>query len=330
MKKKLLFLSIMLYSVSFWAQNNFLVFDGVNDYVSVPGSGNLIAGATVLSMSCKVYPKNNAAAWPDFDGFIGYRNDTNCDFYITQLSSTTVEARYRNSSGEAYSITYDGLALNEWNHFFLVYDGSALKLYSSGIEVASTEAGGEMPANPTNLFQIGVSNYYTTAFYYKGYIDEVSLWSKALSDTEIAAIDSNSGEIANPTAETELQVYYKFNQGIAYGTNTGVTSLTDEQGNINGTLVNFSLSGSLSNWGSESLGSKQFSSSTFKVYPNPASDVMNISGLNTIENLKIVDFMGRTIMENKEPLNSLSVNQLNPGVYFLVINQDQTIKFVKK
>ena len=330
MKKTLLTFSLLFYSLTFLAQNNYLDFDGVNDYVSVPNSAAMIAGASTISMSCKVFPKNANTGWPDFDGFIGYRNDSNCDFYITQVSSTSVEARFRNSSGVAFNITYDGMVLNQWNHFFMVYNGTTLKLYSDGIEVGSTSASGSMPANPTNLFQIGVSNYSITAFYFKGYMDEVSLWNEALTAADITAINTNSGEIANPTSETGLKVYYKFNQGIAYGTNTGLTSLIDEKATQNGTLVNFALSGSLSNWGSETLGNKQFSASSFKVYPNPAEDVITISGLESIENLKIVDIMGRTITERNDSSNIFSVDKLNPGVYFLIINQNQTVKFIKK
>jgi hypothetical protein len=330
MKKTVLTISLLFCSLSFLAQNNYLDFDGVNDFVSVPNSGSLISGATTISMSCKVYPKNANTGWPDFDGFIGYRNDSNCDFYITQVSSTGVEARYRNSSGTVFNLTYNGMVLNQWNHFFLVYNGSTFKLYSGATEVATTSASGSMPASVTNLFQIGVSNYYSTAFYFKGYIDEVSLWNKALTATEISTINTNSGEIANPTSETQLKVYYKFNQGIAYGTNTGLTTLIDEKATQNGTLNNFNLSGTSSNWGSETLNTKQFNTSAFKVYPNPTTDLITVSGLEPIENLKIVDFMGRTVMENNDSSNNFSVANLNSGVYFLIINQDQTVKFIKK
>jgi hypothetical protein len=42
--------------------------------------------------------------------------------------------------------------------------------------------------------------------------------------------------------ETGLLVYYDFNQGVANGNNTGLTSLENKvQPTKNGTLVNFSL-----------------------------------------------------------------------------------------
>nr|HMT30220.1 hypothetical protein [Bacteroidia bacterium] len=46
-----------------------------------------------------------------------------------------------------------------------------------------------------------------------------------------------------------LVANYHFNQGVAGGTNTGATSLTDATGNgFTGTLTNFALTGSTSNW----------------------------------------------------------------------------------
>ena len=49
--------------------------------------------------------------------------------------------------------------------------------------------------------------------------------------------------------EPGLVAYYNFNQGVAGGINTSVTSLTDKVTSINdGTLFNFTLSGTSGNW----------------------------------------------------------------------------------
>lgn len=331
MKKILSAVVILFYFNTISSQNNYLDFDGVNDYVDVPNSGALIGGATSLTISCKVFPKNAAPTWPDYDGILGYRNDSNCDFYLIQLTANQVEGRFRNANGTAYTLTYNGLVLNQWNHFFLVYNGSTLKLYSGALEVASVSASGAMPANPSTTFQIGVMKFGTTFFYNKGYIDEVSLWNKALNAENINSIISNSGEIANATSETQLKVYYKFNQGIPYGTNTGLTTLTDEKGTQNGTLVNFGLIGASSNWGSQTLSTTNFESKTpFSLYPNPVENQLSISGSKTIASVKIFDLMGRTIQTIVNPEHSISVAHLNAGIYTLLINDSEALRFIKK
>jgi len=334
MKKKLLLLFSTIIFQTCFSQDNYLDFDGVNDNVTVANSGNILSNSSTISMSCKVYPKNENPSFPAFDGFAGYRNDFNFDFYLIQLSATEVEARFRNSSGAAFSLTYDGLVLDEWNHFFLVYDGSYLTLFSGNEEVASTEASGSVPSSNSSVFKIGTIQYSTFNFYHKGYIDEVSLWNKALTGTEINAIIYNNGEIAEPDSETDLKLYYKFNQGAAYSSNIGLNTLINEMGSLNGTLNNFTLSGNTSNWGGEELMAVgNFNKMNPHLYPNPVSEMINFSGFSEIDTIKIIDLSGRTIIYQDtagSQASAINVSQLSDGVYFAVVNDSQNMKFIKK
>ncbi|MBK6643257.1 MAG: hypothetical protein IPG39_19470 [Bacteroidetes bacterium] len=86
--------------------------------------------------------------------------------------------------------------------------------------------------------------YQGTSFWFNGQLDEVSLWSKSLTPAEINCMINGA---IDPTS-ANLELYYRFNQGVAGGTNTTVTTLTDVSGNINGTLSGFGLAGATSNW----------------------------------------------------------------------------------
>lgn len=333
MKQKLLFLLVFTFCNTSFSQNNYLDFDGVNDNVTVSNSQNVLANATAITMSCKVFPKSTTSGFPNFNGFAGYRNETNFDFYLIQLSSSQLEARFRNSSGTAFSITYNGLVLNQWSHFFLVYNGTTLKLYNGATEVGSVAASGSVPASNASTLKIGLVQFQTYNWYHNGYIDEVSLWNKGLSASEISTIVANSGEIANPSAETNLKLYYKFNQGIPYGSNPGLTSLIDEKATANGTLANFALTGNSSNWGSATLNVTSFDENKSVVYPNPTSAILNFAGIADIQNIKIIDLYGRVILDKnleatQEP--TIDVNQLQSGTYIAIINNDSKVKFIKK
>jgi len=333
MTKKLLFLLFIGITTTAFSQNNYLDFDGVNDNVNIPNSGTAVASANTITLSCKVYPKSATANFPNFDGFAGYRNESTFDFYIIQLSSTQVEARFRNSSGVAYTILYNGLVLNQWNHFFLVYDGTTLNLYSGTTLAGSTAASGNAPATNTSTLKIGLIQFQTFNWYHNGYIDEVSLWDKALSSTEISSIMSNNGEIANPASELNLKLYYKFNQGIPYGVNTTETTLIDEKVTNNGALANFALTGNSSNWGSANLSTSTFNTPFSYVYPNPTSSYLNFSGYSNLKNIKIVDISGRIIITKDildTELPTVDVNTLSSGMYFALINDTEKIKFIKK
>jgi hypothetical protein len=73
------------------------------------------------------------------------------------------------------------------------------------------------------------------------------------------------------------------------------------------------------------------SSSPIKVYPNPAQNSINITGLQSGEHLSLVDMVGQaTILP--EPISGkgtdqFSLNSFSPGIYILLIKDlDGNIK----
>ncbi|RZJ36176.1 MAG: T9SS type A sorting domain-containing protein [Flavobacterium sp.] len=328
MFKKLLLLTVVTIFSAATAQNNYLDFDGIDDSVIVPNASNLVANATAVSMSCKVFPRRISSGFPDFNGFAGFRNEANFDFYLIQLSSSDVEARFRNSDGIAFTITYTGLTLNEWTQFFLVYNGSTLKLYANDVEVGSIPAFGSVPAAslaPAD-FQIGVVTYQAFNWYHDGKIDEVSLWDRELSPGDITAIVAD-GEVANASAETNLKLYYKFDQGIPYGDNLSETTLTDVNA-TNGTLLNFALTGNSSNWGSDQLALPGYNRDRVALYPNPATTTISISGLEVATDYRIVDVSGRIVANGIVSVSgSIDVSKLTSGLYFANIDSNR-LKFI--
>lgn len=228
---------------------NALNFDGTDDKVEVAAASALIAGANQFSMSFWVKPGNTAISWPDFDGFAGFRNDQDADFYIVHLNSTSVEARFRNSAGINFDIVYNGLQVNTWQHLAFTYDGNITRLYQNSEKVDSVLATGNITNTGVSL-QIGNLLYISTNFYMMGEIDEFGLWTKSLSQEEINCIYSVG---INPNSPN-LMLAYNFNEGVAGGNNTGLTSLLPVTGSLTGTLSNFGLTGSTSNWVSSANG----------------------------------------------------------------------------
>ena len=229
-------------SYSINAQNA-LHFDGTNDFVSVPNASNLIANQN-LSLSFWVYPTNPSPNFPNFDGFAGFRNNTNADFYILHLNTSSVEARFRNSSGVNYDIVFSGVVLNAWNHFAMTYDGSTLTLYHNGVSVGTQVASGNITGTAETLY-LGNLPFQGSNFYLNGQLDDACLWSKSLSSTEISTLYNACSVNLNATG---LELCYEFNQGTANGNNTSITSFLDSKGNINGVQNGFAMTGSTSNF----------------------------------------------------------------------------------
>jgi hypothetical protein len=240
-----LFPALLLVPAMTMAQSqNALDFDGVNDQVVVSNAAGFITGATAYSMTLWVEPQNANPVFPNFDGFAGFRDDAGADFYITQVGPTTVEARFRNSVGTPFDISYTGVPLNTWSHLALVYDGSSMILYHNGAAVATVPASGTLAAN-AGSFLIGNSFYAPiTNFWLDGRVDEVSLWNTALTAQQVDCIAQSGIDVS----ATGLYCYFKMDQGTAGGTNTSITTLTDLIGNANGTLSGLALTGSSSNF----------------------------------------------------------------------------------
>jgi hypothetical protein len=194
-------------------------------------------------MTFWVYPQNATPAYPDLEGFGGFRNNNNADFYILQLNGTDIEARFRNGATTPFDIVYSGLQLNTWQHFALTYDGTNMNLYHNGVIVGTVPASGTITTMSEPFF-IGKTPWTGAEFNLSGRMDEVSLWSKALTQAEIDCI---YGGAINPTL-ADLELYYRFNQGVAGGSNTGINTLDNATANANGSLNGFALSGGTSNW----------------------------------------------------------------------------------
>lgn len=83
-----------------------------------------------------------------------------------------------------------------------------------------------------------------------------------------------------------------------------------------------------------SLSTKNISLSDFTVYPNPATDFVNINSADTIDSYRIYDLTGRVVKRSSPYSNNfrIDVTSLNKGVYLVKLNSgDKTgsIKLIK-
>ena len=82
------------------------------------------------------------------------------------------------------------------------------------------------------------------------------------------------------------------------------------------------------------LSTENFFKSNFAVYPNPATDVINISNVNGLEITKstITDINGRIVKAINSAVSTINVGDLSAGVYFLNVTTttgNGTTKIIK-
>ena len=201
--------SFLFFTLSF-SQNYSLDFDGESDYVEVTNGSAMISNADKMTLSGWVYPRGpNADSYTQFDGFFGFRNNEDADFYLLQLGNYKVECRLKVSGGGEFTIvTAENSIISEtWHHLALTYDGSNMILYIDGIEAGSTGAYGQI-TNEFLPFYIGRLIWQTTNFDLDGQVDEVSLWNLALTEQQV-----QDYMYADLTGEEGLVGYWKFNEG---------------------------------------------------------------------------------------------------------------------
>jgi Concanavalin A-like lectin/glucanases superfamily/Peptide-N-glycosidase F, C terminal/Secretion system C-terminal sorting domain len=239
----LLFLFFLQPVFLFSQSNQYLHFDKVDDYVILNDAGQYIPTGNALSITGWFYCDELAYG----QGYMGFRSGSgNGEFYMIQLNNGVMECRLKTTTGLHEYVGPANTAIPQvWQHIAWVYDGSSVLLYVNGALSGSSPASGVF-SNPSVPFGIGKSLLGGFNFVYGGRVDEVSVWDKGLSQSEIQ--DMMDNELTG--TEDNLQLYYKFNQGEPGGNNTSITHLVSETGtgDRNGELMNFALTGATSNF----------------------------------------------------------------------------------
>src|SRR5690554_7001290 len=84
-------------------------------------------------------------------------------------------------------------------------------------------------------------------------------------------------------------------------------------------------------WSSDVCSSDLHQMANFSIYPNPATDILNIQTNEEIKQVVVYNIQGRKLIQ--EATSVLNITTLSSGMYLLELhtaNGTATIKFVKK
>lgn len=121
----------------------------------------------------------------------GYNINLNQANVVAFCTANTLCSVLRNS-GTYYAVKYStsNIINNSWYHVFITYDGETLIMYVNGVPVDTN-------TSPTGAIQYGFSNPFCIGresgealctdgtYYFNGSLDEVRVYNRALSDTEV-------------------------------------------------------------------------------------------------------------------------------------------------
>ncbi|GMU87055.1 MAG: hypothetical protein AMXMBFR48_22960 [Ignavibacteriales bacterium] len=110
-----------------------------------------------------------------------------------------IEGDARTPDTQAIQTSYDTSRFNKWN--FVVYTYSAgvgQRLYLNGIRVAETNVAVQIVYQSNNQFFIGTNPHeYSSLRMFKGLIDDIRIYNRVLSDSEITALFFEGGWSGN-------------------------------------------------------------------------------------------------------------------------------------
>lgn len=232
LKTFLIFLTCMVFfGVSLSGSEHSLQFNGEGQYVDC-GNSTYYDLTNNLTIEAWIYPtdfkndywKNTIAAETYWDG------STYGWSFRYGSASRTLEFNMSSGGNDWTDCTANNvLTLNTWQHVAATYNGTVVKLYVNGAEVASLNHSISIPTTSKRLL-IGAIDQTGDWRNLIGNIDQVRIWNIARSQTQIADNRFNSVIADNLLAE------------FLFSTGSGTTVINSANSNYNATLVNASWS----------------------------------------------------------------------------------------
>src|SRR6266513_1600977 len=179
---------------------NALAFNGTSARVTVPNAASLQL-TTGMTLEAWVFPTGSLTSWRSVV-------DKTVDGYYLMASTDQsnrpgVGGTWTGGNQNVAAPTV--LTINTWTHLAATFDGATVRLFVNGVQVASQAQTTPLATTPGTL-QMGANSY---GEFFAGRIDEVRIYNRALSATEIqtdmnTSIAPSAPDTTAPSAPTTL------------------------------------------------------------------------------------------------------------------------------
>ena len=161
----------------------------VNNVIDVPGFNPGLTNQITISLWSNTYDSNNGS-------FLQRRVDNSIDFACGS------EGSHFGSVGICSSV--NTTSNNTWHHHIYSYDGSVIKHYIDGLLDLSVAGTGNI-GNNTSMMNFGKYIYHgglTHYFFFNGKLDDIAIYNRALTPSEITALYNGTTSISGCTNAT--------------------------------------------------------------------------------------------------------------------------------
>ncbi|EDP97239.1 LamG-like jellyroll fold domain-containing protein [Kordia algicida OT-1] len=332
------FLTVSIFGLNAQTLGYAMCFDGMNDFAPVyrtSETGIFGTNANNDDFTIEFWVKDNGNGGKHMYSKHYDSGTAKEGYFIEKSPSGTVTTGIADTTNNWTTVT-GSRVINDgnWHHVAVTLEVvGKLRLYVDGVYQGQATGFTPVFGNTVDA-RLASSEYENT--YFGGAFDEVKVWNTIRTVSEI-----NTGrrmQLDTSALPSGLIQYFQCNEGIPNNDNWILYQLLDHTGNGRpGDLWNVSRWGSCSNW-VDSVPDNTLSTATFettninvKLYPNPATNFIQISGLKTKQDYMIHNTLGavlqRGTIESHQPID---VSTFSKGLYFLKFKNGESIKFVKK
>jgi hypothetical protein len=167
---------------------NALLLNGTNEFVEVPDSDSLDLEEQV-TMICWFNWEGSGDGWQTFFSK-GPMSGNNENYALFTNSADRHTHFCKNAGGDrnCFNSPTNAFEPNQWYHTAATYDGTTQITYIDGEEVASEALSGAMVTNDNYL---GIGFREDSPHYWRGMLDDMAVFSRALSAEEVNQIMNN-------------------------------------------------------------------------------------------------------------------------------------------
>jgi len=225
--------------------NSAYVFDGISNSIAFPQTFifNQLGDGTV-----SIWLKNDSILSQIYSTFIYSRTTSSADlnrfnFYLQPLSSNKnirLTIDYRDSVNTLHILdTSNSIINHDWNNMIISRSGSTYSFYLNGVLACKKN---DSNVNLPNQIGWLIGKNACVSRNFKGSLDDIRLYNRALDSTEVKALYHEGGYDATTSSipKNGLVAWYPFNGNTLdssgnnnHGTNNGATLTTDRFGKAN-------------------------------------------------------------------------------------------------
>jgi hypothetical protein len=320
--------------------NSAYTFDGLNDFIDVLHSSSL--SFATYQQTISFWMKVPSIPHPSFLEAVmsKYSNSGNPlqGFIIHFAGNSSLFYSIKNGSGFNWGDcpldSTNFYPSNSYYHIVYTNDNDSLRCYVNGIKIISTDipTGTFIGTNTSSLVFGKESNMGGGVDFFKGELDDIGIWNRALSVCEISDLYNSQLGSLNTTATQTVTALDTYTWPINSQTYTQSGTYTAVIPNSAGCDSTITLDLSLDFTGLE----ENSEGALFSVFPNPAQSTINVKlDIKLIGKVySIYDNTGRVVLTGKvnSENTTIELGNLLGGIYMFSVgeNMKQSFKVIKE